>query len=94
MVYPVSNQSIPASNTFQPGGSAESIALKKPADDKQADSTKAAGTETARSQSSETRNNGQIEKSRSYDAAANDRSEDSGRVSASSSRGTNLNITV
>ncbi len=90
MVYPVSSQAIPASNTFQPGGTAESIALKKPEDNKQADVTKPAGTETARSQSSETRSTGQAERS----FVSSDRAEDTGRAAASTSRGTNLNITV
>ncbi len=90
MVYPVSSQAIPASNTFQPGGSAESIALKKPEDNKQTDTTKPAGTEIARSQASETRGNAQVERS----FVSDDRAEDTGRVTANSSRGTNLNITV
>ncbi len=90
MVYPVSSQAIPASNTFQPGGTAESIALKKPEDNRQADVTKPAGTEAARSQASETRGNSQVERS----FVSSDRSEDSGRITASQSRGTTLNITV
>jgi len=90
MVYPVSSQAIPASNTFQPGGTAESIALKKPEDNKQADVTKPVGTETARSQASETRGNNQVERS----FVSNDRAEDTGRITASTTRGSTLNITV
>lgn len=95
MVYPVGNpyaQQIPAANTFQPGGTE---AVKRPEENKIPDSTRPSGTDTARASSSETRNNGRVPESRGYDVASStERSSDNGSVSASSSRGTNLNITV
>lgn len=93
MVYPVSNQAIPAANTFQPGGTADSVVNRRPEENKQVDTTKPSGTESARSQASETRSNAQVERSRPFESS-NDRSADSGAVTASSSRGTQLNITV
>lgn len=88
MVYPVSNslsQQIPAANTFQPGN----VEQKRPEQDNRLDSTRTNGADTARSNNVETRG---VEKS-SVQASA-ERSQDSGGVSASSSRGTSLNITV
>jgi hypothetical protein len=89
MVYPVSNtlsQQIPAANTFQPGGSVEQ---KRPEQDNRLDSTRTSGADTARSQKVEDRS---LE--RSNVLASAERSEDTGGVSASNSRGTSLNITV
>ena len=95
MVYPVGNpyaQQIPAANTFQPG-STESV--KKTEENKIPDSTRPSGTDTARTSASESRNNGRVANSRDYDVASSaERSSDNGSVSASSSRGSNLNITV
>lgn len=90
-MYPVSNplvqQQIPAANTFQPGGTE---AVKRPEENKVADSTRPSGSDTARAE----RNNNRIEDERRYEAAADRRSEDNGRISASASRGTELDITV
>ncbi|PZQ45695.1 MAG: hypothetical protein DI551_06710 [Micavibrio aeruginosavorus] len=96
MVYPVGtpfqSQQIPAANTFQPGGTE---ATKRPEENRTPDNTRPAGTDTARSQSSETRNLGRVPESRDYDSAqVAERSSDNGSVSVSSSRGSNLNITV
>jgi len=93
MVYPVgAQQQIPAANTFQPGTVDPS---KRPEDNKNPDSTKASGSEAGRTSSAETRNNGRVESTREYDSArSTERSSDNGSVSASSARGTNLNITV
>jgi hypothetical protein len=95
MVYPVGNpyaQQIPAANTFQPGGTEN---VKKPEENKIPDSTRPSGTDTARTSSSETRNFARVPNSRDYDVADSaGRSSDNGSVSASSARGTNLNITV
>lgn len=95
MVYPVGNpyaQQIPAATTFQPGGVEN---YKKPEENKILDNTRPAGTDTARASSSETRNFARVSNSRDYDVADSaSRSSDNGSISASSSRGTNLNITV
>lgn len=93
MVYPVSSplqQTIPAANTFQPGGEA----AQKPEENKIEDNTRPSGSDTARAESSETRNNGRTEDSRAYYAQQDDRYEDTGGISASSSRGTQLDITA
>ncbi len=95
MVYPVGNsyaQTIPAANTFQPGGTE---ATKKAEENKIPDNTRPSGTDTARTSASETRNFARVPNSRDYDvASAAERSSDNGSISASSARGTNLNITV
>lgn len=90
MVSPVTGgvqQQLPIANTFQPG-TAGSEQAKRPERESRADETRPSGTDTARAQASETRNYGKQEVS----AAA--RSEDTGGVSSSSSRGTTLDITV
>jgi hypothetical protein len=90
MVYPVSGysqQPIPASNTFQPGGSSETVKREEQA--RTEDTTKSAATDSARSERSS---------SRTDDRGSRDtgsRSEDTPRVGlTSSSRGTQLDITV
>ncbi len=89
MVYPVSNQQIPAANTFQPGGAE----TKKPEENKIPDSTRPSGSETARSSSSETRNFGKVETTRQYDSArSTERTSDNGSVSPSSARGSQLDV--
>ncbi len=89
MVYPVSNplvqQQIPAANTFQPGGTEST---KRPEENKVQDSTRPSGSDSARTEKSTNRD-------ATYQAASSDdRARDSGGVSASSSRGTQLNISV
>ncbi len=93
MVYPVgTQQQVPAANTFQPGGT---DSVKKAEENKIPDSTRPSGSEAGRTASAETRNNGRVESTREYDSASStERSSDNGSVSASSARGTNLNITV
>ncbi len=91
MVYPVSaqvQQYAPASVT-QPG-----IAEQQREQTKVEDSTKPSGSETARSEASETRNNGRAEDSRARADEARERRQDSGSVFSSSSRGTQLDITA
>ncbi len=87
MVYPVSTplqQQIPAANTFQPGGTE---ATKRPEENKIPDSTRPSGTDTARADAARQR----VEE-RSYQVAQDDRARDNGAVSASSSRGTQLDL--
>jgi hypothetical protein len=90
MVYPVSGglaQQIPAANTFQPG--AQAVDNKNQAQENRLDTTKLSGTETARSQSTDTKN---FQRNEVYSESG--RSQDTGGVSASSSRGTSIDITV
>lgn len=92
MVSPVTGglqQQIPAANTFQPGGSVAEQQARQPDREPRTEEANPSGTETARSQSSETRN-----LSRSEETAYADPAQDSGGVTASSSRGTTLDITV
>lgn len=94
MVYPVSSplqQQIPAANTFQPGGTE---ATKRPEENRTEDATRPSGSDAARTESSETRNNGRVEASRSYELASEERANDSGYVASSSSRGTQVDVTV
>ncbi|HEU4839391.1 MAG TPA: hypothetical protein VFS88_08275 [Micavibrio sp.] len=90
MVYPVSNplvqQQIPVANTFQPGGT---DAAKRTEENKTPDSTRSAGTDTARSDAAR-----QKVEERSFDAAENSRARDSGKVYSSASRGTQLDLTA
>ena len=88
MVYPVSGgtpQQIPAANTFQPGGPTNE-SVKRPDEEKRPDESRARDAEASRTQSYQARD----------DRAERvvDRSEDNGRISTSSSRGSNVNITV
>jgi len=89
MVYPVSNpliqQSIPAANTFQPGGTE---ATKRPEENKTVDSTRPQGTDTARADATR-----QKVEARQY-APEDDRARDTGGVYSSASRGTNLDISA
>ena len=90
MVYPVGNpfsqQQIPASNTFQPGGT-ESV--KRPEENKTPDSTRPSGTDAARTEKASNRNTDV-----SARAPDTDSDRDNGAVYSSSSRGTNLDITA
>lgn len=90
MVYPVSNplvqQSVPAANTFQPGGTE---ATKRPEENKSADSTRPSGTDTARADATRQR----VEE-RTQQIAQDDRARDSGGVYSSSSRGTQLDLSA
>jgi hypothetical protein len=89
MVYPVSGaaaQQIPAATTFQPG--AQQV-QKNPEQESRLDSTKLSGTETARSQETDTKS---LQRNESYSDSG--RAQDTGGVTASSSRGTSLDITV
>ncbi len=90
MVYPVSgypSPQIPAANTFQPGGT--DAAVKQRADEKQAQSTDSSSE--ARTQ----RLDRSAESNERYvKASESSRSEDSGRTTSSSSRGTQLDVTV
>ncbi len=87
MVYPVSSTSIPASNTFQPGG----IEPKRPDEKQPVDSAKPLGSEPVRTQSTNTRDTTERVK---YEAASSDRSNDNGAASSNTSRGSNLDISV
>jgi hypothetical protein len=89
MVYPVSSplqQSVPASNTFQPGGTENQ---RKAQEDRAPDTTKLSGTETARSEKTSNRNTDSTER-----LASDSRYEDNGSVSTSSARGTQLDVTA
>jgi hypothetical protein len=90
MVYPVGNpygqQQIPASNTFQPGGT-ESV--KRPEENKTQDSTRPSGTDAARTERVTNR-----DASTTTRTADTDSDRDNGAVYSSSSRGTNLDITA
>ncbi len=91
MVYPVSNplvqqQSVPAANTFQPGGTE---ATKRPEENKTQDATRPSGSDTARADATRQR----IEE-RTQQIAQDDRARDSGGVYSSSSRGTQLDLTA
>lgn len=93
MVYPVNggvSQQIPAANTFQPGGTE---ATKRPEENKIEGATRPSGTDTAKSASSETRNNGRVE-DRSAERRSESRSVDTGAVYASGSRGSNVDLSV
>lgn len=97
MVYPVgSQQQIPAANTFQPGGVPD--ATKRADDTKVEDSsTRPSDTDTARAEASSTRSNVRPADSSSDDArqvAEDDRYQDNGSVRASSSRGTEVDISA
>lgn len=84
MVYPVSSpltQQIPAANTFQPGGQAEGP--KRPEIEEASDSG------SVRSQSVDTRNS-----EKSTVSASSSRAEDTGGVSASTERGTTVDLSV
>ncbi|PZO82653.1 MAG: hypothetical protein DI626_09930 [Micavibrio aeruginosavorus] len=91
MVYPVSGQpqQYAASTAIQPG-----VANQQREQVKTEDSTKPQGTETARTEASQTRSNNRVEDSRSSQYASDSRSTDSGSVYSSSSRGTQLDITA
>jgi len=78
-------QQIPAANTFQPGGDTETA--KRTEENRLEDSTKS--DQTARSNASETRNNG-----RANQIAEDERHADRGTVNASRSRGTEVDISV
>lgn len=90
MVYPVSNplvqQQIPATNTFQPGGTE---ATKKPEENRTADSTRPQGSDTARADATRQR----VEE-RTQRAAEDNRAQDSGAIYSSASRGTQLDISA
>ena len=89
MVSPVTGgvqQQLPIANTFQPGAGADQA--QRTDKESRADETRVAGTETGRSQASETRSYSR------EDVSASSRSEDTGGISASSSRGQTLDITV
>ncbi|MFA5592329.1 MAG: hypothetical protein WC989_03330 [Micavibrio sp.] len=91
MVYPVSNplaqqQQIPASNTFQPGGS---DSARRAEENKNADATRQQGAEAARSEAASNRN------AENFQAARTDENaRDSGGIYSSTSRGTQLDITA
>lgn len=89
MVYPVSGgaQQIPAANTFQPGGQTPTV--KNPAQDTRVESTKVSGTEPGRIQNTEDKT---VQKNQVFASA--DRSQDTGGVSANSSRGSTIDISV
>ncbi len=90
MVYPVSGaaaQQIPAANTFQPG--AQAVDNKNQAQENRLDSTKLSGTETARSQETNTKS---LQRNESYSDSG--RAKDTGGVSANSSRGSSIDITI
>ena len=99
MVYPVNSSiqpSKPAANTFQPGGT-DAAKQQQPDQTSSDDPTRSSGLDTARSQPSETRNNGRAEDSRAFDETVDndgDRYQDNGAISASSSRGTQLDVTA
>ena len=90
MVYPVGNpyayQQTPVSNTFQPGGT-ESV--KRQEENKVPDNTRPSGADAARSEKTSNRNSEAVARAREED-----RSQDSGAVYSSASRGTNLDLTV
>jgi hypothetical protein len=88
MVNPVMSgvsQQIPAATTFQPGGN---DAVKRQEQDDRLNATKTGDVETTRTQNLESHNS---EKSA---APVTDRTGDTTRVSASSARGTTLDISV
>ncbi len=87
MVNPVSvgvQQQIPAANTFQPGGTTDA-----PKRTEQDNKLQTSDDAPVRAKSVET----SYEK-KEVSASANNRAEDTGGVTASSSRGTELDITV
>lgn len=94
MVNPVSGQQqIPAANTFQPGGN---DATKRTEDNKSDTSNRSSGSDAASSEASAARSNARAEETRRKDEqAANDSyQKDSGTVRASSSRGTEVDISA
>lgn len=78
-------QQIPAANTFQPGGTE---ATKRPEENKTQDSTRPSGSDTARADAARQR----VEERATYQAAQDDRARDNGAASASTSRGTQLDL--
>jgi hypothetical protein len=89
MVLPVSNslvqQQIPVNNAVQPG---VSDSTRRPEEQRQPDATRVQGNESARTERSDNRDK------RNLQAASADRARDTGGVSSSTSRGTQLNITA
>lgn len=85
-VTSTAQQQIPAANTFQPGGNSEDVRQKE-----DRETTRAAGTSTAETQSSETRNNGQQQR---VTERENDGDRDDGQVKARASRGSVVDLTV
>lgn len=89
MVNPVMSgvaQQIPAANTFQPGS--QNDAVKRTGQDERQNAAQTGDVNAARTQNVDTRN------SEKTSALASNRNEDTGRVSASSARGTTVDISV
>lgn len=89
MVLPVSNslgqQQIPVNNAVQPG---VADTTRKQEEQKQPDATRTQGSELARSERTDNRDQRQLQ------AASNERTQDTGGVFSSTSRGTQLDVTA
>ncbi len=91
MVSPVSNgmpQQIPASNTFQPGGSTDNVRQREDRED-----PRLARTDTT-AQTAESRSTSRTEETRSNTVQASSRDEDNGQTSARTTRGSVLDVVV